>query len=66
MDTMSPTAQRVVETGKAREAAMLAAYEAEGTDREAEMDAAYNAADAAYTEASEIHRAARRAHRDNI
>lgn len=66
MNTMSPTAQAVVETGKIRDAAMQAAYDAENTPGEAAADAAYDAAEAAHQEACKAHRAARRAHGDNV
>lgn len=64
MSTMSPTARAVLDTSAARDAAMLAAYEAEGTAREPELDAAYEAADAAYRAACKAHRAARLANGD--
>lgn len=63
-DGMSPTGRALVQASAARDAAMQAAYEAEGTDREAEMDAAYETAYAAYRAANEAHRAARIANGD--
>lgn len=55
---LSPTAQTVAIASDARDAAMLDMYNAEGTHRQAEMDAAYAKADAAYSEAGAAHRAA--------
>lgn len=65
-DKMSPTMRAVVNAGKVRDAAVLAAYEAEGTRREAEMDAACEKAEAAYREAQKAHRAARAANGDRV
>ena len=61
---MSPTAQAVLAASAARDAAVRAAWEAEGTDREDELDAAEKAAEAKYREACEAHRAARIANGD--
>lgn len=63
---MSPTAQRVAETSAARDKAMQEAYAAEGTPREAWADQEFAEADIAYQEACADHRAARRAHGDNV
>lgn len=63
---LSPTAQALAEAGDARDEAMQAAYDAEGTDREAYADAKYEAADAAHKAASRAHRAARRAYGDDV
>lgn len=54
---LSPTALLVAIASDFRDAAMQTAYEAEGTEREADADAAYDRALAAY-------RAARAAHKD--
>jgi hypothetical protein len=62
----SPTAQLLAETSAARDDAMKAAYEAEGTDRQAYADAKYAIADAAYATAQKLHRAARRAAGDDV
>lgn len=58
---LSPTALLVAIASDFRDAAMKDAYDAEGTDRQAEMDAAYDRADAAYNAANEAHWAAREA-----
>lgn len=55
---LSPTGRAKALASDARDAAMLDAYNAEGTHREAEMDAAYEKADAAYEAAKAAHRAA--------
>jgi hypothetical protein len=44
---------------------MMAAFKAEGTSRERDMDLAYEEADAAYYEAKRLHRLARVAAGDN-
>lgn len=61
---MSPTAEAVIAASTTRDAAMKAAYDAEGTDREAWADEQYAEADAAYREALAAHRAARIANGD--
>lgn len=61
---LSPTAQALAEASDARDEAMQAAYDAEGTDREAEADAAYEAACAARWDAVNAHRKAREANGD--
>jgi hypothetical protein len=62
---LSPTALLVAIASDFRDAAMKDAYEAEGTDREAEADAAYDRALAAYRAAREAHRAACEANGDS-
>jgi len=62
----SPTAQALAETSAARDDAMKAAYEAEGTDRQAYADVKYAIADAAYEAAKRLHREARRAAGDKV
>lgn len=64
--TMSPTAQAVVEAFEARDVAMREAYEAEGTPAERAADLRWAQAENAYRDASAAHRAARRAHGDNV
>lgn len=61
MDNLSPTARALVDASAARDRAMLAAYEAEGSDREAELYAAFRRADALYHNAARAHRAAKEA-----
>lgn len=63
---MSPTALAVLAASAARDAAVWAAWRAEGTDREAVLDAAEKVAEAAYREACEAHRAARIANGDAV
>lgn len=58
---LSPTARELVGASAARDVAMQWAYDAEGTDREAEADAAYATADRLYRNAQRRHRAAREA-----
>jgi hypothetical protein len=55
---LSPTALLVAIASDFRDAAMREAYEAEGTERQAEWDAAYDRADKAYEAAKAAHRAA--------
>lgn len=62
----SPTAQALAETSAARDDAMKAAYEAEGTEGQAYADVKYAIADAAYEAAKKLHRAARRAAGDSV
>lgn len=66
MNDMSPTLRRVIETGKARDQAMQEAYDAEGTPAERAADQRYAAAELAHMDACREHRAARRAHGDNV
>lgn len=63
---MSPTAQAVLTASAARDAAVRAAWEAEGTYREAELDAAEKVAEERYREACRKHRAARIANGDQV
>lgn len=65
-NTMSPTAAALAVASAARDEAMREAYEAEGTPAERAADQRYAAAELAYMEAGAAHRAARRAHGDNI
>lgn len=61
---LSPTALLVAIASDFRDAAMKDAYEAEGTDREAEADAAYERALAALRAAKDAHKAACEANGD--
>lgn len=65
LENLSPTAQAVAEASIIRDQAMMAAFKAEGTSRERDMDLAYEEADAAYYEAKRLHRLARVAAGDN-
>lgn len=65
-DTMSPTAQAVAAASAARDEAMREAHEAEGTPAERAADLRYANAQIDYMEACAAHRAARRAHGDNV
>ncbi len=58
---MSPTAQALLAASAHRDNAMYAAFEAEGTSREAAMDEKYEEANEAYKAASAAHRAAKEA-----
>lgn len=62
-DPLSPTAQAVLDANRVWEAAMTDAWRSEGTDRQDEADAAYEAAEKALCEAREAHRKAREASR---
>jgi uncharacterized coiled-coil DUF342 family protein len=55
---LSPTGRAKALASDARDAAMLLAYQFEGTERAAQMDEMYEAADEAYKAASAVHRAA--------
>jgi hypothetical protein len=58
-DPLSPTAQAVQDANRVWEEAMTAAWRSEGTERQEEADAAYDAAEKALREAREAHHAAR-------
>lgn len=66
MNQMSPTAQALADASAARDAAMLAAYQAEGTPAEAAADQRFAEAHGAYLDAAAAHRAARIAHGDRV
>jgi hypothetical protein len=55
---LSPTGRAKALASDARDAAMTAAWKAEGTDREAEMDALYAATEEAFKAAAQVHREA--------
>lgn len=63
-DQMSPTAKAVLVASAARDAAVRAAWEAEGTSYEAAADAAERMAESRYQEACRAHRNARIANGD--
>jgi hypothetical protein len=58
LSNLSPTAQALVKARIAADAAMTAAWKAEGTEREADMDAAFDAANAVLETAKQAHRVA--------
>lgn len=55
---LSTTGRAKALASDVRDAAMTAAWKAEGTDREAEMDALYAASEEAFKAAAAVHRAA--------